>query len=782
MQLAAIRGLPEDFRRYFYESEVMAQVYLNDTHLFEAAISMTESGKVRLLRTVEESDSMDQGVRQQWAEVLEKGVSVGECSRLCPSGLMAVEYQLDSSVLKLYTTEYELARTEKTFITLPEEMVSGVIMYNDISATKSKDTRSWGINSSLTSSLMGWSQKASFQSSGIDGNYNYSNYSLYELYTQKELPGYFVRFGFFTPDSDTGNVDISGFGYDTVVGAMWGTSDSLLISSDSVSAWPVYVTGRNQSIAEVWRDGRLIHTQQLDAGVQAMDTRRLPVGIYDITIKIIENGQTVDTQQAQIYKPQGWSNPDNRLRMSLWSGQRRTIGTDSGYSADNPVVAGGNVDYLVHPRAVLGLSAAASEDEHQARTRGNFTLSPNDSLFAQYTLGSSDNQSNQNTDIRYYRTLQGGGSASLFWRSTTTDVYGHRTRYRQQGDTWGSSLSLRLPWSTSLTVNGQYMDTAWRKGFGADISTTTPGNVAGRDMNFRFSAWSRPGFNNGPSDHGVSLGLSISLAPAARHLVSAETGMNQNQSYSSLNYQWQAGDNSHIRSLGGGVSYSPQNTVISAYTSVDTPYVSGDAYVQQSSQGNTRTAGGNLSQVLVVGSGRVATVNGNNSRNMDSAMIIDVDSDDDGDMGILASGSLAETRLKPGRNVVPTELWKQNIVQFTSSGAGNSVRVVPEQQKIQLNRGSVQYVKVQAMKTYTLIGTLKDERGELLTNRYVGSDIAGAVINAEGVLTLETGMKSNVLTVRSEGQKPELVCAIPAADTEINDVRFLSAIHCRAAR
>ncbi|MEH4929762.1 TcfC E-set like domain-containing protein [Enterobacter cloacae] len=42
--------------------------------------------------------------------------------------------------------------------------------------------------------------------------------------------------------------------------------------------------------------------------MQALDPRQLPGGIYDITVWIIENAQTVDTQQAQIYKPQGWNN------------------------------------------------------------------------------------------------------------------------------------------------------------------------------------------------------------------------------------------------------------------------------------------------------------------------------------------------------------------------------------------------------------------------------------------------------------------------------------------
>jgi len=781
MTLAAnMRALPEDFRRYFYESEVMAQVYLNDTLLFEAAISLTEDGNVRLIRIVEESESIDPELRNLWKEALQRGVKIGECTKQCPPGLMAVEYRLDSSMLKLYTADYEIARTEDSFISLPEKMPGGMIMYNDISATNSDNARSWGVNSSLTASLLGWTQKASFQSSGTDGQYHYSSSSLYELYSQNELPGHFIRLGFFTPDSDTGNVEMSGFGYDTVVGAMWGTSDSLLINTDSVSAWPVYITGQNQSIAEVWRDGRLIHTQQLEAGVQALDTRRLPGGIYDIAIKIIENGQTVDTQQAQIYKPQGWNNPDKRLRMNLWGGQQRTIGTNKRYSDknSNPVSTGGGIDYLIHPRVVMGVSGASTENEYKIRIRSNVTLSPNDSLFAQYMTGSNDYQSNQNTDLRYYHTISGGGSASIYWRSTTTDVYGQQTRYRQQGDTWGSTLSLRLPWSTSLTVNGQYIKTTWRQGFGADVSTTTLGSLAGRSVNFRVSGWDRPGFNNGRRDHGVSLGLSMSLAPSSRHTVSAEMGMNQNHGYSSLSYQHQPDGDSSLRTAGAGVSYSAKNTIFNANASVDTPFASADGWLQHHTQGSTNTAGGNLNQVLMLGGGKVASASGNTSRGISSALIVDVESEDD-DIGIHASGKMSETLLKSGRNVVPAELWRKDVIQFTSSG-DNNLKIFPEQQSVQLNKGSVQYIKVKAVKTLTLIGTLLDEQGNLLKNRYVESDVGGAVINTEGVLTLEMGRGNKTLILRAEGEKSALICNLSGGDYAGKDsIRFVNALKCR---
>lgn len=772
------QGLPDDFKQYLYNSELLVQVYLNDMRLFDASVLMKEDGHVRLIKTINDAQDVPSETLTRWRDFLKDGVSVGKCTGSCASGLMEIEYRFDNSVLKIYTSKYENDRVQSNYISMPEDTPNGIIMNNYATLTDSGSTRSWGLNSSLTSSFLGWSQKASFQSTGTEGEYHYDNSSLYELYTQKELQGSFIRLGFFTPDGDTGNVQMSGFGYDTVVGAMWGSSDSLLISSASISARPVYVTGRNQSIAEVWRDGRLIHTQQLQAGVQALDTRQLPGGIYDITIKIIENGRSVDTQQAQIFKPLNWRNQDRRWRMNLWSGQHRTLETGSNYTQeDNPFSFGGGVDILAHPRAILGLSGAVKENEHHIRTRANVTLTSDDTLFAQYTFGNNEYYSNQNTDIRYYRNIPGGGSASLFWNTTTTDLYGHRTYSRRQGDTWGSTLSLRLPWSTYLTVNGQYMKTDWRRGFGVDMSVNSMVTLAGRNMNFRVSAYDRPGFNDEKRDYGLSFGINVSLAPIARHSVSAEVGLNQDQGYSNLSYQWNPGDNSSIRTLGAGVSYSQPNTVFSGNASIDTPYISGDGYIQHNTEGSSNSLGVNMSQTLVMGGGYLAPVNGYNNNNLESAIIVDVDSESD-TTDVLASSSMSELQLNSGRNVIPAGLWKKEMVQFSASN-GKYIHVSPSSEDMQMRRGSVKYIKVKAVKTRTIIAMLQDTDGNVLKNRYVSSDVSSGVINSEGVLTLDSGTTNRKLMVREDAGLPAMICDLPAGLDKEESVLFVSIVKCR---
>ncbi|XTZ38140.1 TcfC E-set like domain-containing protein [Salmonella enterica] len=779
LQLATnVKGLPEDFKRYFYNSEITLQIYLNDDYIFDANVALKENGDVTLINYFNESEKVDPSVITLWSDVLRKGVTVGKCTAHCPSGLMAVEYRLDSSTLKLYTSTYETSQLTSDYITVPEDTASGLIISNDLSTSVTQAAKSWGMNSTLTSSLAGWSQRASFQSSGTQGAYNYSNSSLYALFTQKEMQGSFFRLGFFSPENDTGNVQTSGFGYDSVVGVMWGTSDALLMTTDSVSAWPIYVTGHNQSVAEVWRDGRLIHTQQLQPGVQVLDTRPLPVGIYNITIKILENGQLTDTQEEQIYKTQGWSDPNKRWRMNFWGGQRRAI--ETGYSharQNNPYSVGGGIDFLAHPRAILGLSSTASQGEYQLRTQADLTLSQQDRLIAQYTLGNSNNLSQQLADIRYYHNFHAIGSASLYWKSSLMDSDGYRGSIRNYGETWGASFSSRLPYSSSLILNTQYSDSATHGSIATDVSLTTQARLIGRDVNFRFTAFDRPGFGDAKRDYGISFGASFALMPAAQHSLSFDTGIEQDQGYSSLNYQWQPKDNSHaIRTAGAGVSFSTADTVISGNGAVDTPWVSGDMYAQHSTTSNTNTGGANLSQVLVIGGGKMSSINGNESRGMESALIVDVDSDDK-NAKILASGNMHEKRLHPGRNIIETGIWKKDDIQFSTTG-GESVQIFPERQSVQMNRGSVQYMKIKTVKTFTLVGMLLNEHGHTIKNRYVKSDVSGGMINADGVLTLDNGIKNRTLTLTTGNNQPDLQCALPSDLDANKKVQFISAIQC----
>ncbi|MCP6559169.1 TcfC E-set like domain-containing protein, partial [Klebsiella pneumoniae] len=89
--------------------------------------------------------------------------------------------------------------------------------------------------------------------------------------------------GHFTPNSDGLTRQLRSFGAspDTALGVMYGSSDSLAINNAKASVYPIYVTANRQAAVEIYRNGLLINTQAVAAGLQTLDTRPLPGGIYE---------------------------------------------------------------------------------------------------------------------------------------------------------------------------------------------------------------------------------------------------------------------------------------------------------------------------------------------------------------------------------------------------------------------------------------------------------------------------------------------------------------------
>ena len=776
MLLASLNNMPEDFRSYFFQSEMPVQIYLNDKSLFEASMKMNEDGSMVLSEVIAHEDALSPETQARWEAALRKGVMTGRCAKNCPEGLLSADYSLENSTLRLLTSHYEKERVAGNYIELPEKFPAGLIVNNDFSAIQSSTSdKRMSLTSEWTASLAEWSHNLSFQSTHVSGEYGYDLTDLYNLYSQKELAGNFVRVGFFTPDNDSGNVQTSSFGYDTIVGAMWGTSDILLQNSESVSAWPVYVTGRNQSVAEVWRDGRLLHTQQLQDGIQALDTRRLPGGIYDISIRIIDNGQVVDTQTAQIYKPNSWRDTSRHWRGNVWAGQQQKVSSRKYDDEQNGRTAlGGSLDVLAWTGGILGFSASALDnDDRWLRFRSDITLSSSDSLFLQHTRTSSGLRDYAGTDARYYRNITSELSGSLYWRNTRSEAREWQS-YTHQSDTWGGSLSAYLGNGARLTTRVEYRDSPWQKGVDADVSLTTRHRWYGRDADVRISGYDRNGYRSEGRDRGAAINVTMSLFPSnSRHTVSAAIGVNDGHGYTNASYQWTPERGKAISWLGAGVSHSGSSTTFSGNGAVDTRYMNADGFIQHATSVNNTTAGINLNQTLAVGEWKAATSRQLNGH--DAVMIVDVE--DENGASVVASGSLSDTRLSTGRNVIPVNLWKRDTLQFIS--ADHSASVTPERVSFQMNRGSVGYVKVQSVQMQTLIGVLRDTNGKTLPNSSVVAGSEKGFVNNEGVLTMDIVAGTRTLNVSHFETQQQLTCALPQTNLAKEEILYLDDISCK---
>ena len=267
--------------------------------------------------------------RDTWATFLKQGVPLGTCTGECPEQLLAVHYDLENSRLSLLTENAERENQISQYYELPGQGSRGLIMRNQLNLSGGQEEDLGGRFALQASSSLGhWTQGLNLQLSRQGGPDDSTLYhAVYEAFTQRELEGSFLRLGYFTPTAEGLTRQIRTFGAnpDTALGVMFGSSDSLAITQPKPSIYPVYVTANRQATVEIYRNGLLINTQMVNAGLQSLDTRPLPGGIYEVQVRLIEDGQITSTTPELIYKPNNWRNHDQRWRYNVFAGRELTV-------------------------------------------------------------------------------------------------------------------------------------------------------------------------------------------------------------------------------------------------------------------------------------------------------------------------------------------------------------------------------------------------------------------------------------------------------------------------
>ena len=385
--LAQAKGLPSDFEEHFFDVPLAVQVELNQQLIGEAMIVLSRDDRLTLLEfTDHDTRALSINEREAWADYLKQGVPLGSCHSQCPEQLLAVHYNLQNSLVSLLTEHAEREHQAPQYYTLPEQGSHGLMMRNQLNLSGGQDealAARFGLEAS--SSLGNWSQSFNLQLSRVGGPDDTTLYhAIYDAYTQREWAGSFWRLGHFTPSAEGLSRQVRTFGAnpDTVLGAMYASSDSLAINQSKPSVYPVYVTANRQATVEIYRNGLLINTQMVNAGLQSLDTRPLPGGIYDVEVRLIEDGQITSTSPELIYKPNNWRNHDQRWRYNVFAGRESKLWSNWAEQASGDMTAGASINYLLHPRVVVGVSGRQVKGDMQYGTSIDWTLAHNASVYA----------------------------------------------------------------------------------------------------------------------------------------------------------------------------------------------------------------------------------------------------------------------------------------------------------------------------------------------------------------------------------------------------------------
>lgn len=739
--------LPEEFRQHVFDVPLATRVEKNGKHLGDALVLLSRAGTVQLLQFTEHgADGVSPTEQARWETLLSQPQPLGQCGEGCPSGLLALHFSLENAQLTLVTTDAGHRPNGTRYQALPTEGSQGLVLNHTLNlASDGAQPLAGHYGLDMHSSLGQWSGRAQLSVDRSDSHY--TRYYLPFLYAQRETAGHFLRAGLFSPHQEglLNTVTTLGRRPDSVVGVMAGHSDVLLADTRRASLYPIYVTANRDAVVEIYRDGVLINTQHVSTGLQLLNTEVLPVGIYPVEVRVVEDGVLISRTEEMVYKPSQWRDPQQRWRYSIYAGQQRTVGnrldTDAGDWA-----MGGSLNYLLHPRATLAASAQRLDKQSQFGAGLDWAATNTLNLYA---------------NLHYTPDYGRGYSAQAAWRYAQGSItVSQNQRWREGSETlapqWSTSRALslnhRLDGQTNFSarLSQQQRSGDANGGLSVDLGLDKRSKLHGHDATWRVSLFDRTN-GNSPRNRGVEVSLSLSLGGKGR-FYSASLGNRNSQDgrdlYASASVR-QEFEDGWLRSVGASTSPDRYGIGLNGNAQMQSRYVRGDVFVQRSSKDRTVSGGLNLQSTTAFGGGAMAASGDLATGFSDTGMIVEVDSDLPQLTLQVHDSQGASAPLRAGRNFIPVRAYQPGQLLFDFAGQeAPAVSIKPSSATYHLNQGGVAYQKVKISKTVTVLGRLRTASGELLGSAHILNHSSRGVSESTGFFSLEMSESSPTLDVR----------------------------------
>ncbi len=743
--LQQARQLPEGFEEHFFGVPLMVRVTVDGRLLGDGEVLLGRDNSVQLLSLVDVQESeFDEVARERWLSKLGSHLPLGECGRACPEGIVGLQYSLEESQFSVLTNEVEKAARDQRFMVLPQES-KGLLVQNQLNLVQGSQ-RNGHYNLQLEGSWGQWTPFMEGDATWQEGQS--SEVGLAQLYGERLHEANFYRLGFFFPSAQ-GLVRQPNYysgATPTVLGVMWGSSDLLRRERGVPSLAPIQVAPARPGMVEIYRDGNLIQSQPVVSGLQALDTRSLPGGIYEVELRLLEDGQETRRWREMIYKPSNWQTPEEPWRFNLFAGRQTRWLVRQGDSDLEGASGGAAVNHLLLPSLVVG--AGSQYVDRRAQHSLSLDWEATSQLHGFASL-------NQSVGMGWGYDLQG-----IYWHGNSSLVASHSRNLRKQGEASAvSSLSLQQSLEKWGSL-GLYVSHQSGRGNGADVGWHYSDRLWGRWVTWGVTLFDRPGSESTAQqrDRGSTLSLTINLGGDDRQLSlglgsnTSRSGGAQRSAY--LNYQQEV-DWGPLRQVSVGSTHDSYGTGLSGYGHFAAPWLGGDLFAQHSSYNEQVTGGINLESVVALGrEGELAL----GSREMGSmgneaAVILDIAADDEA-ARIQVSDDLGSVQtLGPGRHLVSVPALQSGALQLEMADhEGTPLTIKPSMLPYHLNRGGVGYGQVNVMSTVTVIGRLLSKEGKPLKGAVVRNHIGRTISENDGFFVIEMSKKNPSLQIEHDGR------------------------------
>lgn len=766
-----VSQLPEGFREHFFSTPLSARIVLDGKVLGDAMVVLSENDTVQVMNFTDTIDSQySKTEREVWLVKLSQPVTLGQCENSCPKELLAISFNLETAQLTLISESGRFSPEQ--WLNLTETGSYGVILDNQFHFSGQTDydpSLSWGMG--LQSSIGHWTLLGRGQ---VDRNpYSELNYGVRNLYLERELKGHFVRTGLFTPDSQgvLRQPNTMGARVQTITGVMFGSSTRRLVRGEQVSLYPIYVTANRESVVEVYQNDILIGSQLISSGLQLLDTKDLPNGIYDVELRIVEDGREVNRLQETIHKPTEWGNSGQRWKYNLFAGKESSWMNKSQRNQRTEMAFGGAMNYLVSSRWLAGMAVKSIGSDYQK----GLTLEWNaKQAFKLHSSVYHTDDTGYGYDLQTLWSYRNGSISANHGQRWSID----HTGSEGQQKTRNSSVALihrlndRDSISTRMSVNASNQ-------LGYDVGYSTLSNILGTDIQWRLSAFDRPYSDMSDSRNwGVTLNANFSLGRDKRRgdvsigSRSESEGSRDLFVSASMNQQWDSGP---ISNSSLSITGDRHGLGVSNWNSFDGRLARGSSWAQYSTQGNI-SGGVNIDSSLVYGGGKAVVSTENRAHG--AGLILDVDSDDP-NVELMSYSSSGTVKLTAGRNFIPVNAWEEGALELGFPyGESPALNIWPIQVSYQLNRGGVDYHRIRVMETVTVMGRVTDDSGRPLPGVRVINHAGRSVTEHDGFFTLEMHVHNPVVSIEhSDGESCELTLDMSQAKDV--DVLFSGDLVCQ---
>ncbi|MDQ8952888.1 CS1-pili formation C-terminal domain-containing protein [Acinetobacter rudis] len=129
-----------------------------------------------------------------------------------------------------------------------------------------------------------------------------TDFDLYRALYERDFEGNRLAVGMMDTWSMQSIASLSALNSSKIYGVTYGNKSSTVIEDKKQTLVPILVFLPSAGTIQVYRDGRLLSIQNFSMGSHELDTSTFPMGVYNVEVKTVINGQETSSSIAQVNK------------------------------------------------------------------------------------------------------------------------------------------------------------------------------------------------------------------------------------------------------------------------------------------------------------------------------------------------------------------------------------------------------------------------------------------------------------------------------------------------